>query len=482
MDKTISSLTKIEIEVLKSIKKESDSNKIQEITGMENIEVMRALSWLESKSLIKTKPEVKEIAELTKTGKIYLKTGLPEDRTLSALYQKGEMTPEEIMKIALLDNTEFRAAIGLLRKKGIIGFSNGKIKLLEKKAIKNPLMELLKKAPFEIKKKNENLIELKKRGILSFEIKTTKKVFLTKKGEKIKSQLKKMEVIDRITPSIIRKKKWVGKIIRRYNVEAEVPKMYIGKKHPYLSFIDEIKYKLVGMGFKEMDGPIIESNFWNCDALFMPQNHPARGIHDIYFVKEPKYGDIDEKMMKRVKKEHEIGWGYRYSEMEAKRLILRSQGTAISARMLANPELEIPGKYFSIARVFRPDTIDWKHLTEFNQMEGIILGKGLNIKSLLGILKVFAKQILGAKKYRFKPDYYPFTEPSIELSVYMEGRGWVELGGSGIFRPEVTEPFGIDVPVIAWGLGIDRFYMIKNNVDDIRKIFSTDLGWIRRNA
>ena len=163
-------------------------------------------------------------------------------------------------------------------------------------------------------------------------------------------------------------------------------------------------------------------------------------------------------------------------------MILRAHGTALSVRTLLSKDLEIPGKYFAIARCFRPDVVDKTHLSEFNQVEGIIVDKDLTLRDLLGILEKFAIDIAGADKARFVPDYFPFTEQSVELHAYKKGFGWIEFGGSGIFRPEVTLPLGIKVPVIAWGLGIDRLFMMKARIEEIRHIFSQDLDWIRRKA
>ena len=238
-----------------------------------------------------------------------------------------------------------------------------------------------------------------------------------------------------------------------------------------------------------MTGPIVETMFFNCDALYMPQDHPAREVHDIYLVKSPEYGESGPfaNYLDNVKKTHENGWktgstGWRspYSKSEASRLILRSHGTAESARTLVSKELQIPGKYFSIARCFRPDKVDRTHLTEFNQVEGIVVGEGLSLGDLLGVLERFAIDIAGADKVKFNPDYFPFTEPSVELQAYKEGVGWFEFGGSGIFRPELTIPLGIQVPVIAWGLGIERLFMMKAGIDDMRTLFSQDINWLRK--
>jgi phenylalanyl-tRNA synthetase alpha chain len=221
----------------------------------------------------------------------------------------------------------------------------------------------------------------------------------------------------------------------------------------------------------------------------MPQDHPAREIHDIYFIKTNEKGDLAENStyLDSVAETHEngwktgsTGWGYSYSRDAALRLILRSQGTAESARTLVSKDLRIPGKYFSIARCFRPDQVDRTHLTEFNQVEGIVVGAGLSLRELLGVLERFAIDIAGAEKVRFRPDYFPFTEPSVELQAYKEGYGWLEFGGSGIFRPEVTRPLGVDVPVLAWGIGADRLYMMRAGIEDIRLLFAQDLDWMRK--
>ena len=292
-----------------------------------------------------------------------------------------------------------------------------------------------------------------------------------------------------LTPELIITGKWRKAKLQKYNIKAPVAKTWPGKKHPYLSFLEEVRAKLVTLGFKEMTGTSVETSFFNFDALYTPQDHPARETDGIYFVKDPKYGDLTayETAITNVKATHEngwrtgsTGWQYKYSIQEAKRLILRGHGTCLSARTLLSKDLEIPSRHFSIARCYRPEVNDKTHLNEFNQVEGIVIDKNLTLKDLLGVLAKFALEIAGADKVRFKPDYFPFTEPSVELSAYKEGYGWVEFGGSGIFRPEVTMPLGIEVPVIAWGLGVDRLFMMRAGINDIRDIFSQNLDWLRR--
>ncbi|MFO0733998.1 MAG: phenylalanine--tRNA ligase subunit alpha [Nitrospiraceae bacterium] len=279
---------------------------------------------------------------------------------------------------------------------------------------------------------------------------------------------------------------WRSKRFRKYTISLRAPRIASGKRHAYREFLDLVKGKLVSMGFQEMRGLLVETEFWNMDALFMPQFHPARDIHDVYFVKSPTHArSIAEPFATRVTEAHErgtgtgsTGWGYEFNIARAKRLVLRSQGTAVSAHTLAGKP-SVPGKYFSIARCFRYDQVDATHATDFFQVEGIVLGNGINFRTLLGLLNLFAREVAHAKEVKFLPAYFPFTEPSVEMHVRHPRLGWMELGGAGLFRPEVTLPLGVSVPVIAWGLGLDRMAMVALGIHDIRDLFSADLDFIR---
>ena len=204
----------------------------------------------------------------------------------------------------------------------------------------------------------------------------------------------------------------------------------IGKKHPYREFLDFLKYKFVSLGFREMRGSLVETEFWNMDALYMPQTHPARNIHDIYFVKEPRYAEnVDEPFFSNVARTHEDGdktnsrgWGYKFNREKAKQLILRSQGTVLSARTLADKPM-IPGRYFSIARCFRYDKVDATHLADFYQAEGIVISENADFSTLLGLLKLFAEEIARANEIKYVPGYFPFTEPSVEVHIKHPRKG-----------------------------------------------------------
>ncbi len=252
-----------------------------------------------------------------------------------------------------------------------------------------------------------------------------------------------------------------------------------------------MKDKLASLGFEEFDGPLVETEFWNSDALFMPQFHSARDIHDSYSLSDPakpgeiaKAKSIEEPWLSNVASAHENGgktgsrgWNYAFDREFTRRLILRSQGTVLSAKTL--PKAKIPGKYFGIVRCFRYDRVDATHLPDFYQTEGIVLGETVNLRTLLGMLDMFAREVAGAKEVKYVPGYFPFTEPSVEVHIKHPVLGWFELGGSGIFRPEVTQSLGVDVPVAAWGIGIDRMALMALGLNDLRDLFSGNIEDVR---
>ncbi|KAH7282163.1 hypothetical protein KP509_35G015800 [Ceratopteris richardii] len=238
----------------------------------------------------------------------------------------------------------------------------------------------------------------------------------------------------------------------------------------------------------------VESSFWNFDTLFQPQQHPARDSHDTFFLKVPEVTQsLPENYLEHVKTIHEvgghesIGYGYDWKREEAEKNLLRTHTTAVSSRMLyalAQGKFS-PKKYFSIDRVFRNEAVDRTHLAEFHQIEGLICDRGLTLGDLMGVLNEFFQR-LGMKKLRFKPAYNPYTEPSMEIFSYFDMfNKWVEVGNSGMIRPEVLRPMGMpkDVSVIAWGLSLERPTMILYGIDNIRDLFGhkVDLKMIESN-
>ena len=406
---------------------------------------------------------------------------------------EGELSIEKLREE--LDNVNVGIGIGKKNSwisiegkedKNIVSLTEeGKKALSKGFSIEKALENIQKNAEVE----NEDVIgEIKDRGLAEEKEDNYIIIKLSKEGERLAEEAEDKEVVSQLDPDLIKSGMWKEVDLREYDVEAPVKVVRPGKKHPYRNYLDKVRDKLLKLGFKEVKTPLVEMEFWNFDALFQAQDHPAREIHDKFELKDPKYGDLqNNEIVKNVKKTHEsgwvldsIGWGYDWNKKQASKLMLRSQNTASSVRTLAKG-LESPAKVFTIDRVFRPDVIDRTHFIEFFQMEGIVKGENLSLKNLLGYLKMFGEEIAGAEKIRFRPGYFPFTEPSVEMDAYSEEIGWIELGGAGLFRPEVTRPLGVEDDVIAWGLGIDRLAMFKLGLDDIRElVFPTDIDYMRK--
>lgn len=495
-------LRELEYKILATLKNLGPKASFKEVigaTGLSDSAVMRAVLVLQENGMVQTTERKQTIAELTDEGKTYAKTELPERRLITVLQELGgKASLAEIVKKSGLQGHLVPIALGWIQRKKWATLDSKtntlQMQVEPAESADEKLVKLLnEKKEVTVEDLNPELQDafrlLKGRKLLNVEEKTRRDIEITEAGlSAAKKGAKAATEVTQLTQELIVTGKWRKTSFERYNIVAQVAKTWPGKKHPYLRFLDEVKERLVNLGFKEMTGTSVETSFFNFDALYMPQDHPAREIMDIYFVKSPKYGKIgaERRVLQNIKQTHENGWKtgskgwqYQYSIQEAKRLILRGHGTCLSVRTLLSKDLEIPGRYFSIARCYRPEVLDQTHLTEFNQVEGIVVDENLSLRDLLGILRTFATEIAGADRVKMKPDYYPFTEPSVELSAYKQGCGWIEFGGSGIFRPEVTMPLGIKVPVIAWGLGIDRLFMMKAKIDDIRELFSKDLQWLR---
>ncbi|MBI1935125.1 phenylalanine--tRNA ligase subunit alpha [Candidatus Woesearchaeota archaeon] len=493
------SLNQNEKKVLKVMDNFTSSTEIIKVTGLKDVEAVRALQWLQNKGIVKIKEAQKEMVYLDENGRKYSKYGLPERILLESIGEPAKM--QDIIGRAGLDGEEAAVSLGILKSKSAIEISKGKDIILY---VTEHGKRLLKKGFAEEQFLNENfpkeasslgememsmLESLRKRKkILKVEVKKDLRAELTETGKKLLKENIDEALLEKITPAMIKAASWKGRKFRRFDVRINVPSIFAGRKQHYRRFLDEVRQKFVALGFTEMNGPMVETDFWNMDALFMPQFHSARDIHQGYYVKEPKYfKSLPEEIVKNVKAAHENGfgtdskgWRYDFDAKRTRRNILRTHDTSISARTLASKELKIPGKYFQIARCFRYDVIDATHLPDFNQVGGFVIEEGINFGHLKSLLRLFAKEFTGSDEIRIKPSYFPFTEPSAELQVKHPELGWIELAGSGIFRPELVKPLvGKEVPVIAWGVGLDRLAMFKLGIKDIRHLFSHDLEVLR---
>lgn len=509
----IDSLHPLEIKVLMAFGAKPsgatlDSEQLAAATELDPSQLSMAVEWLLAKSLLAIDKEtVTPIVSLTNVGEQYYEKQSPIEQVLAAargVAGTGQrLTIQDLQSTEGLDPSDISKAVGRLKKEGVLLIVQGGC--IESTGRPSPtveqvrgLLQQLHEGPREL----ENFPEAERQVIQDYAVKrgNAKEPFrvddrvarsykLSPAGVTAADHLAKQgvaEEVSQLSPELLKDGSWRNKRFRKYTISLRAPRIGTGKKHPYREFLDTVKTKLVSMGFQEMRGSLVETEFWNMDALFMPQFHPARDIHDVYFVKEPTHATrIAEPFLSRVTKAHQnggstgsTGWGYPFDGERAKRLVLRSQGTAVSARTLASAPA-VPGKYFSIARCFRYDQVDATHATDFFQVEGIVLGEDINFRTLLGLLNLFAREVAQAKEVKFLPAYFPFTEPSVEMHVRHPRLGWMELGGAGLFRPEVTLPLGVTVPVIAWGLGLDRMAMVALGIHDIRELFTDSLDLIR---
>ncbi|MGB0909526.1 MAG: phenylalanine--tRNA ligase subunit alpha [Nitrospirales bacterium] len=512
MDTTalLDSLHPLETKVLTTLKDADRARSDAELAHAAELEpsqVSMAVGWLLTKKLLVLETEqITPIVSLSETGRVYSSSVSPSEWILQSIQEhraRGEqITVKDLQAQDQFQPTELSRAIGLLKKDRAIQLAAGgalektQTTSLTTEALRSLLEQLTNKSKPLTTFSTEHQAIIKqyavKRGSTQEPFRIEDDILrtyaLTPEGQAI-SQLtssQSSEEVSQLTPEMLKDGSWRNHSFRKYSISLRPPRLAVGRRHPYREFLDTVKDKLVGMGFQEMRGELVETEFWGMDALYMPQFHPARAIHDVYFVKNPSHAkSIAEPFLSQVADAHENGgttgskgWRYPYDQERAKRLILRSQGTAVSARTLAsNPD--VPGKYFSIARCFRYDQVDATHATDFFQVEGIVLGHEINFRTLLGLLNLFASEMAGAKEIKFLPAYFPFTEPSVELHVRHPHLGWMELGGAGLFRPEVTIPLGVNVPVIAWGLGLDRMAMVALGIHDIRDLFTSDLEAVR---
>lgn len=478
---------------------------LEQSLGLKLGQCNQALSWLEAKQLIDEQGrKATTVYELTELGSDYLEHGTPAERLIGLLADRGPMRLPDIASELGLEQRDVGSAFGALSKERVAAMDEEKRAALTGNAESetvSTLKALLKRAatgPIEeagLSKAERTVIagHAKKRGASGAAFRMVEQELvtyrLTDEGVEVKRELEEAgatgDEVGALTPEMLVSGEWKQKRFRRYNVQVPPSRMLIGRRNPYSKYLEEVKDRLVSLGFEEFDGPLVETEFWNGDALFMPQFHSARDIHDVYYVKEPSHArEIEQPWLDQVASAHESGWdtgskgwGYSFDRDFTRRLVLRSQGTVLSARQL--PRAKVPGKYFGVVRCFRYDQVDATHGADFYQTEGIVLGHEVNLRTLIGLLKLFAVEVAGAKEFKVVPGYFPFTEPSIEIHIKHPVLGWFELGGSGIFRPEVTRPLGIDVPVLAWGLGIDRMALMQLGLDDLRELFSNDLEKVR---
>lgn len=500
INKIINELHIYEKKLLKEleINENATPEEIAEHTGLNIKSVMSAAGSLSSKGLITVKKDVQEKFSLTDNGKKYAEIGLPERRILKVLQDRKQLAMKDLASLENLDKKEVNISIGwLIRKswakmdKGVLSITDvgesSRDKLGEDESLLNTLIEKVNLSKEQLDEDMaKGLSALKDRKNLIAEEKITHHSFklngLAK--EILDSGFTIEEEATQLTHQQLKEGSWKDLKYRPYDINAEYPIFFPGKEHPLRRIIQEIREIFLNMGFTEDKGDYLESAFWNFDSLFQPQDHAAREMQDTFYIKNPLTCDLpDDELVGNVARTHENGgntgsegWNYTWDVDIARQSVLRTHTTGISTQRLA--EGNLPIKMFSIGRVFRRETFDYKHLPEFHQVEGLVAAPGINYQNLLGTLKEFYKKL--GFEVRFRPAYFPYTYLSTECEIYLEEKeSWIELGGCGMFRPEVLEPLGINTPALAFGLGIERLAMIRYDLSDIRMLYKSDISWLR---
>ena len=456
----------IEKKIIDSLQKKSEQTpeQLSESTELSIDQVRRGIEWLRLKELANVIESSKVTVSLGRNGIDSLKNGLPE-RKLMELIKNGSKSFEEVRKT--LSGAGFNAAIANAKKNGWVNIEktdSGSTISTKEKPVETPEEKLISLIgdKFIPEEQIENKLALKfllqRPDYVLQNTEKSKIISLTETASQIDTTLSDTGAID---------------------VEADAALVYAARTHPLKDTIDEIREIFVKLGFSEIQGALTQSSFWNFDALFTPQDHPARELQDTFYIENLKSQNYaSSTQIKQVSKSHSQNWHYDWKLSESQKMVLRTHTTCVTIKYLAEQKPD-EARIFSLGRVFRNEKVSYKHLVEFNQIEGIVIGNNTTLRDLMGIQKEFYKQ-LGLTKVKFWPTFFPYTEPSLQTMVYNEKLGkWIELFGMGIFRPEVTKPLGIDKPVLAWGGGIERIAMLKYELDDVREFYNNNLNWLR---
>jgi len=479
-------------------------DELVEATGFDQSLVMAAAKSLSGRDLVSVEEIAREEFIITEEGMSVSRDGLPEKCALVAILDNGGSASfQELPK--LLGKDEVRAEVKWLTKKGWCSRESGLLVVTDKgKAAVNDagpdevfvcrLAQMERaytddlasvgtdvESGLDALKGRSDLFKRKKR--------VTRRLSLTGEGAKLKrGGVEPAREVTQLTQDLLVSGEWRDVVFKEYDPSLESAECHPGKTHPLQRVIQETRRTFLEMGFEEARSPMVDTAFWVFDALFQPQDHPAREMQDTFYVGNPDRGKLpDPAYVERVRRTHEdggdtgsTGWRYKWKLSRAEQLVMRTHTTAATIRALAeNPNP--PRKVFSIGRTFRRENIDQTHLAEFIQIDGIIIDEKADLASLFGTLGEFYRK-MGAEEVRFRPSFFPYTEPSAEVFAKLGNLGWVEMCGSGVFRPEVTRPLGCKVPVLAWGGGIERVAMMRFGLDDIRKLYLSDIDWLKGSA
>lgn len=451
-------------------------------------------SLAESGLLVQTESRT-TLWRLAPTGKEAAEQGLLEVRIWGWLSsQDEEVGMKNLQSSGVVEKREAGAGIGLLKDLGI-QLEKGNFVLPAATAAITATLEMRTAFISQLNEADDggvaetdldtSMIDYfrARKGIITSSEEVTRTWKLTAAGSAVTpEQLEERLIIADITPELLQGEEWRNADFKPYDVTRDAPAPTVGKTHPMQALIERIRAIFLEMGFTEIEGDYVTTAGWNMDALFIPQDHPAREMQDTFYLNNPESINIPASRIQQWKDVHEHGgetgsrgWGGDFSPEIAQKGMLRTHTTVNTVAHLADHPDE-PCRVFGIGRVFRKESIDRTHLPEFHQIEGIIMEPEASLPMLVTTLKEFYTK-MGYPEVRVRPAYFPYTEPSLEVEVKWRGE-WLELGGAGIFRPEVCEPLGLKWPVCAWGMGLERLAMLVLGLDDIRQLYISDLEWL----
>lgn len=462
-------------------------------SGLSIDQVRRGVEWLKAKQFVEAEEMEITSYSLGVEGKTAAKEGLPERKLVKAVSAAGGTA--HIGSISKALGPEFAVALGSAKKRGWVKVEGSNISLRANYVGEEPeelvLSKLVTSESIVRADLNESELETigalmrRHEGFIQTINEKSVKIKLTPSGRNIARTIAENE-IDYITPRLLQTGEWKTRRLRALDVTSPSPKIFPGRKHPMRMFMDEVRETFVSLAFEEIFGPLSQSALWNFDALFIPQEHSAREMQDTFYVSNMRANISPfREQIRAIKEAHESGantgssgWGYKWREDESARVVLRTHTTAVTISYLAKYKPE-EARVFTVGRVFRNEKSNYKHNPEFYQIEGVMVGEKLNLRNLIYILSKFYSK-LGFNEIKFWPTYFPYTEPSLQTMAFLKtNQRWMELGGMGIFRPEVTIPLGVKNPVLAWGLSLDRLVMLRYGVGDIRQLFGANLSWLR---
>ncbi|MCH7472116.1 phenylalanine--tRNA ligase subunit alpha [bacterium] len=495
------------------LRRSSTINDIAKRGGLDQSLVMAAATELQEQGFLTILESNQVNWQLGEEGKQILdgEKKLPEREVLAAIHRRGgTATLKELASDQELQENQIQAGkyAKSLEEIGWAKFDKGTLKLtpmrdrLDEYPYPNSpeerMIERLREPsqhtrtddrPFTDERENQYRRLKNRKELVKVTDRISRSIELTEEGKELIGAFRRGEVtelaeVNELTPEMLADGSWREVRFRPYDVTLAAEQAFPGKAHPLMRIVEQTRLAFLEMGFSETTCPMAVSAFWDFDALFQPQDHPAREMQDTFYCKTPAaYALPDAELVERVRRAHEdgggtgsTGWGYKWSAERAAQVVLRTHMTAASIEAIArNPQA--PQKIFSIGRVFRRETVDATHLPEFIQVDGIIIDEHATLATLLGTLAKFYER-MGIPEVKMRPSFFPYTEPSVEVQIKWGGE-WMEMGGGGIFRPEVTLPFGCTAPVLAWGLGMERLAMARYGVKSIKDLYQSDLDWLK---